>query len=381
MVEKTFAIVMLCMLQDHYVLGACVAAYVHRYLFSKIDKRIELVIMCDENIYQKHSDTLLKYFDKVIKIKLYKFDKRKDHQTMNKFVTKYGWIIYSTNKWQCLKFTEYEKILFIDIDVLPISQKFYEIFDYDTPGFHFMLPPDQLIKQNYEFENDCTNNTQMTNLLDKFSNYEQYASSLLNVMTLDGGIVLLKPDIEIYKQYVEFINKIYHNGIYSAHTTGPDETSLFYFFVKEQPKKTFYRICGEHIVIPWDFPKHFIKKATAYNFLSYVKPWLKSKFLMWPEELLWRVLYDNMAHYGDIESLFKKVIVKGFRQFLESESKKVYNLKYYNNLKNNAILNNPNINDDILFNEIIRIEQKFCKDIDFGMLELKDIVDLVSGSF
>ena len=35
-----------------------------------------------------------------------------------------------------MKLIDYDKILFIDIDILPVSIKFYDIFDYNTPAVH-----------------------------------------------------------------------------------------------------------------------------------------------------------------------------------------------------------------------------------------------------
>ena len=59
------------MLKDHYVIGACINAFINRALLKTNNiNNIKLVIMCDDHIYDKYKNTLKKYFDEVVKIEL-----------------------------------------------------------------------------------------------------------------------------------------------------------------------------------------------------------------------------------------------------------------------------------------------------------------------
>ena len=53
-----YAIFMMCILKEHYVIGSCIAAFNHRQYINKTNKNIDLVIMCDNLIYSKYKDSL-----------------------------------------------------------------------------------------------------------------------------------------------------------------------------------------------------------------------------------------------------------------------------------------------------------------------------------
>src|SRR5271155_3751950 len=68
---KKYAVVMLCMLRSHYVLGACISAFAHKFILKRKNiTDVDLVIMCDDVIYENHGDLLRKYFDIVEKINI-----------------------------------------------------------------------------------------------------------------------------------------------------------------------------------------------------------------------------------------------------------------------------------------------------------------------
>ena len=121
---------MLSMLKDHYVLGACIAAFTHKQFINKLNLNVKLVIMCDDYIYNKYNNLLKNYFDRVIKIKLVYHHLKSDYQKIYHINNKYTWINLSLSKWECLQFEEYNKILFLDIDILPIKKKFYNLFNF-----------------------------------------------------------------------------------------------------------------------------------------------------------------------------------------------------------------------------------------------------------
>lgn len=360
------AIVMLCMLKDHYVLGACIAAYTHKYLLKKANIACDLVIMCDEFVFDKHHLLLKQYFDKVLKIDLMHFDISKKYATSESWNNKYSWIGYSINKWQCLKLIEYKKILFLDIDILPIKKEFYDVFSYNTPAFHYMT-----YYNRPKFYSDTTfvSNEVVTDILKDYTSFADYVFSK-NVHTLEGGILLLEPCIETYQKYIEFVNKEYTDGMYSGGNTSADETTLFYFYNKIMPEKRFYRISDNNVVIPWDFPKKYIDTATGYNFLSYIKPWLKPSFLSWPEETLWREIYNKMPTNQLLVEVFKDAILKGFRDYIGTSNKeRVFNTKIIRNYKK--------IDTIAIYDDIMKLEEVYKQKKSFGYLKLKDIASLV----
>jgi hypothetical protein len=354
---KEYAIVMLCMLKNHYVLGACIAAFTHKFILTQNNiENIDLVIMCDNVIYTRYKSLLSRYFDRVEKINLDKFSLSKKYRFTERWIAKYGWINYSTNKWQCLKLVDYKKILFIDIDILPVSDKFYKIFSQNTPSFsnHYIVNDRLKIDENIKNENikneniknendkDVKNNDKIYDPLNKINSYDEY-TKMKSIQTLNGGLVLLKPDIKVYDKYKDFIGKIFNHGLFSPMVSGPDESSLFYFYTKIHPEKMFYKISKKYQVTPWDDPEKYLCTALSYNFVSYVKPWLKPKFLTWPEENIWRDIYEKIPFNKALSDLLKESILTGFDMYLGDDT----------GFMNKYVKSHPEIIDYILAHDII----------------------------
>ena len=118
--DKTNAIFMLIFGKTHYIVGAVIAATVHRKFMKKNNIYMDIVCMVDNIIYE-YKDELLKYFDKVILIDLIEIKLHDESKIIDKYS---DWMKYSINKWQALKFDCYKKILFCDIDLLPIDKQF-----------------------------------------------------------------------------------------------------------------------------------------------------------------------------------------------------------------------------------------------------------------
>jgi len=354
-----YAITMLCMLKDHYVLGCCISSFAHRQLIRKsvyIDD-IDLIIMCDQYIYDKYASLLSRYFDHVKLIKLHHLERAADYRLSEIAAKKYSWFGYSINKWQCLKYDEYDKILFIDIDILPMKKEFYNIFANDTPCFQHINQINMYRKDIGESR--CVNNSKSIDILKKYNSFYDYIYKNMDYIyskkrgmggyTINGGIVLLKPDKKVYDRYKEFVYKTFGKGMYSFRTSGPDETTLFYFYQKIYGRKS-YRVCDEYLVVTWDSPE-LVKKALAFNYIQFIKPWLKPTFLSWPEEILWRNIYEIMPKKGGIKKLFKKVIVYGYNLYLESDNKEKY---FVPTAANIADINEPT------YNKIIKLEKKLA---------------------
>jgi len=360
--DRKHAIFMFCILKDHYVLGACITAFVHKSMMKKQGiKNIDLVMMCDDYIYKKYKDTLEQYFDRVINIKLRYFE------PANKYLypkSKYSsWIGYSVNKWECLKYTEYDKILFLDIDIMVSSPKFYNVFTFDTPALYIVPHPGHACENSKQFKSYQGEMTYDSYI----KNYEKYG-------TLNGGILLLEPNLNTYDEYVKMTNNLYKDGIYSTITSGPDETSLFYYFMSK--KIPVYDICVDYVVVPWD-DKQYVSVAKSYNFLSFVKPWTKPKFLSWEEEMIWRDVYDSMPHKGKVKDLFKDTIeesITQYKSYQDDKKRKYYNDYYIKKYRNEV-------------SEIIESERKFEKIMEldrkititrYGILKTDDITQVTN---
>lgn len=305
-----YAIVSLCMLKEHYVIASCIFAFVNKFLISQTTKNIKLVIMCDDLIYEHWGDILKIYFDQVIKIKLVDYGLRENYFFAKK---KYNWLQLSTNKWQCLCLEEYDKVLFVDVDILPVDISFYNIFDLNTPAFHQGYSPisDNLIPKKIDLMG-----VSFTSFL---------KTTVKSFGSIDGGLCLFTPSKTLYNEYLSLSNKIFKRGVYSIPNSGPDETSILYFFLR---KGYTYIIDHLNTVIPWEASPQTCENAASYNFLSFVKPWLKGRAYQWDEEKIWSDLFEYMHPCVKLQSLYDECMLKQHKIFLhmsQTEQEKYYN--------------------------------------------------------
>ena len=357
------AIVMMCILKRLYVIGGCMAAWTHKkmlleYYKKNTDISIDLVIMCDKEIYKAYKGLLKLYFDKVKKIKLrnYNFDITKHSDTWK---SKYSdWIGMSVNKWQCMKYTDYDKVLFLDIDILPITYDFYNLFKIKTPAFN-LINIQNKEKWN-EIEKECQDGM-ITRY--NFPSYNEMISTMK--WSANGGLVLLKPSKKKYKKYFNFIDNEIKNNMKSSLSSGPDETTLLYFFSKK-----FYRICSDNNVPPWDIPNptHYIKKAKSINYLGKIKPWAKPLFYMWEEEMIWKDIYNIMEHNNQLDKLYKMILEEGMINC--NKNKKVL-------CKNNMYLLERTANPKS-FEQISNIENKVIRKKGYGIIDIKDLKNIIA---
>lgn len=302
---------MLCFKTPHYVLAACISVVVHRKFISKLKQNIDLVVMCDAYIHENYGSLLSQFFDRVSVIEMQYYPPSKSYIYP---VEKYSkWIGYSLNKFQCLKYTEYNRVLFIDIDVLVSSEKFYDLFLMDTPA---------IVHNGHKECKKCKGEFPET--------YDEYLKQHVLFGTMNAGLFLMKPSLELYNQYSSWTQQLYSNGIYSMIHSGPDETSMYYFL-----KGKFENITSDYLVIHWDSTQ-LIPIAKSYNFASFIKPWNKPKFLCWNEELLWHTIYERIPVNIELKRLYEEVMldsVKVYLAFNQEKRKKYYNQDYLRQFK------------------------------------------------
>jgi hypothetical protein len=219
--EKKNAIGMIIFKNSLYLVGACLSAWTHRKFINKLNLDIKLIVMVDETIY-KYKDELDKYFDHVELIDLREMKLNSEYKVIYKYSE---WMKYSISKWEILKLDTYNKILFLDIDILPIKEEFYDVFKFNIPAIMIRglnQEPNTIVKTNLFFEN--------LNVSDINNNNDFWNISLQLKKSLDAGFILLKPNAKLYNEYFEFI-KICENkfGYISKYDSGIDETTLLLF--------------------------------------------------------------------------------------------------------------------------------------------------------
>ena len=316
--NNKYAICMLIFKNPLYIVGACLSAWVHRQFIIKNNLNIKLIVMVDSNIYQ-HKYELEKYFDFVELIEIIEMKLNPKYIIINKYS---DWMKFSVSKWVIFKFDDYDKILFLDTDILPINEKFYEIFNFDTPSIMIKgnnNKPNSIIKPEIFFDN-------ITNI--SYNEYSNIAVKLKH--SLDAGIILIKPDKKLFNEYLDFL-KICEgiSGYISKYDSGIDETTLLLFFVYYL-QIPIHLIPYEYVPIPWEKNPYNKENVRGINFLSMIKPWIKLPLIQWADENIWHIIAKKAL---DKHSMITKIYIK----YLIDE---LYNF-YYNWKKNISKPNSP----------------------------------------
>ena len=330
MVDKKNAISMIIFTNPIYLVGACLSAYTHKQFINKLNLPIELVVMVDETIY-KYKEELEKYFDHIELIELKEMKLHSEYKVIYKYSE---WMKYSISKWEILKIDKYDKILFIDIDILPIDDNFYNIFDFDTPA---------IMVRGINFEPNILATSDL--FIDKnnlvFDDNEYWNISLKLNKSLDAGFILLKPDKKLYHEYWKFI-KICESdsGYISKYDSGIDETTLLLFllFYKKIP---IHLIPYDYAPIPWDKFPYNKNKVKGINFISMIKPWIKLPMIQWSDENIWhQIAKKSLDKHGKITKIYLKYLIDELYKFHYtwkkniSKSNSPYNMEC---IKNNKI--------------------------------------------
>lgn len=345
---QTNAIFMLIFGKTHYIVGAVIAASVHKKFMKKNNIYMDIICMVDNTIYE-YKDELLKYFDKVILIDLIEIKLYNETKIIDKYI---DWIRYSINKWQALRFDEYDKILFCDIDLLPIDKDFYNIFDIDTFGLYVNSKCDNF--NEYIDKKDFLDNTII-------EDNEYYHIALKLKMNINATIVLLKPDIKLYQEYLEFIKLCEKNNGYKStiQFSGPDESTLLLFLLFYKNIKCKYISC-DYAVIPWDFKDIHKYKFKSINYASMIKPWLKIPMICWSDEIIWhKLVLKTIDKDSKIYDIYLSNIISNLYIFVQKYKDTINNRKSPYNME---ILKNKYIyNDAIQIIKYLELNQNISK--------------------
>lgn len=292
-----------------YMVGGCISATVHKNFIKKLNLKEELDVnvMVDEENY-KYKDDLLNYFDNVYMINLAKA-KMVEPDNIDPNEKRYLlWIEYTVNKWQVLNYYQYNKILFIDIDFIPINDKFYGIFTYNTPAVlldkkgktegglvdYMFFDKNKLLKDNDKLEWDTA--------IDKLTG------------SINASLILLKPAKGLYDEYLSFLRLCEGSkGIDNMHV---DERTLVLFL-------QFYKNMNLYNIPYWFSAyflyEHYKKNYYAINYPIKIKPWIKPKFLQRKEETIWPIIATiALSKNKKIYNMYKSFILEHMLYFFNN---------------------------------------------------------------
>lgn len=285
---KPCAFVTLLMKNPHYVFGGLAMGYSLRLTKTKH----QITCMLTEDLYEEYHEVLETVFDKVFYIPYIT-------QTIDKLGSKkqeeiYGaWKNVSFTKWQCLALTEYEKICFLDADLL-IVKNIDHLLDLKTPAACFK-----------NCWSDFGRFGSTTNYYEGIKYGDEIKESCIRQGLADGYVlvahcVVLTPSAEAYTGFVAYMN-----GGYKPFTkciSMVDETSITDYML--QIGQTWTQLDYTYNTIPWHINKTNVEydpefKTVTFNppkilhYFNKEKPWIMPRG-KWDDIEIWWQYYDDM---------------------------------------------------------------------------------------
>jgi len=309
MTQERYAIATLLMGGNSYVPGAIALA---KSLHLHINKKdIDFICMVTKDVTDRVE--IARLYTRVIEVEKITVQ---NLPSMGSSASKiYSWINDSPTKWNILSFTEYKKILFLDCDIVILSN-ISRLFNLSCPAAVFDHQSAREYAQDPLWTGNKEKGSGFINWYKLELGYESFESPFVNNYTykfptgvkipqriasklaersncqfaLHGGVVLIEPNIEefhLYKQYlqsiVDSLCKKVKNGKRISYVktdkliSGIDEITIQLFYCAMNKLWTNinieYNIPAYHL---FDIIRDDIK---ILHYVGVLKPWKTSKFL------------------------------------------------------------------------------------------------------
>lgn len=290
-----------------YIIGAIISAYLHKQFIKKYNLKIDITIMLHRNLIE-YIDDLSVYYDKIIIIDL---DETKiSPKSLLSLKLRHASVMkYLTNKAQMFNLTEYDKVLFIDIDFLPIKKEFYNIFDLDTPAFYSVEVPCDNFNQIY-------NNNSFIDIKanQKYIDNKEYNKIIKNMKgSINATLMLVKPSVNDYKNFLLFTKSVESvDGIES--NFGIDEILILGFVI-------FIKKTNVHCIPSYfsDKEQNLNNHSLGLNFDSGIKPWLKLPMFQWAKENIWHIVAKKaLKQTNKFTNLYTAFLIDNLINFYEN---------------------------------------------------------------
>ncbi len=271
-----------------YLTGALCSAYIYKQTMTKKQREtIDVVCLVEERLYTQYKDVLLKVYDNVYSITmdaLVLSDEYKHRLSKKGKYTPHLASLY-TNKWKCFNLVEYEKVLFMDMDIIPKQSEFYNVFELPTPAAMINSYPIEFKK--YPIKMDSSDWFVKPVISKNISTL--VAKNIKH--SINGGIFLFTPSKDLHNSYFRFLKNLQKPLGYSSLTESfPDETSLILYFAGFL-KKIINIIPNIYSQPYWSFKKG---ETFSLNYLTPIKPWNIPKQLLYKSDHLWHEVAEKI---------------------------------------------------------------------------------------
>ena len=308
--NKRFAIFTLIFGGDAYLPGVIALGISIRHLSIEKASLIDLCCMVCSDVSESARVFLRKFYDKVIDVAYIEIDPSKIAHRDEKTRRAYS---KTFTKMRCFEFTSYDKILFLDADMLVLNDEVFSLFNLNTPAAIFLGgTKDKYFKnanllQTFQ-ETYCENlhgkliksksNIDLNTIFDKRSSYN---------IPIETSVFVITPSEDITIKRNILLKKLSDSRYRIS-----GDTELFYIMFYGQTYAIEPRFFGRWIN-PDVHPEVAI--LDLYGYLG--KPWdidKLSTMITNPDSVYWWKYYMkiyekklNTYHFEMFDNLYKKI--------------------------------------------------------------------------
>ena len=286
-----FAYVFLVMKGDSYIPGVICAAESIRISQSKLD----IICMVTPDVSAGGREMLLTAVTRVVEVPYLSFNSH-PMKTRRQMELYESWMADSYTKWNSLRLVEYEKIVFVDADILVLCNLDH-LFELNAPAGTFSTPWAQ------EFEKQSVFN--LNGYPSEHGATVPHTAIMKSLAhggyTFIASVVMIAPNEDDFKSYCASVEQLQPFGFNNFST--PDEQSLAWFYANRGVDWT-------HIHQKYNFIVHKIKWILSQNgklaipqvlhYFSSKKPWLRNHDeaivdSVWNTDKLWWYYFQHWA--------------------------------------------------------------------------------------
>jgi alpha-N-acetylglucosamine transferase len=283
--SKPNAFVSLIMFNHSYIYGMMTLAHSLRLIGTKH----KIVCMATHDIYDLYKNVLERFYDEVIPIKYIKY--ANCMLKSGKQETIYGtWKDFACTKWTCLALSQYNKICFLDADLI-IIKNIDHLFEIQSPAGCFV---------NYWAEFKCRINNPYKNI--KFGEIipnNAVKQGLSRGFVINGHCVILNPSKELFAQFSKFMTETFDFNTNCISMV--DEQAIVQFM--NYIGKPWTQLNHAYNTIPWkitqtnieihDGKKRF-RPPYILHYFNKGKPWSEKKGGDWQDTKIWWGFWNSI---------------------------------------------------------------------------------------
>jgi lipopolysaccharide biosynthesis glycosyltransferase len=231
-------------------------------------------------------------------------------------------------KWNCLKLTQYNKIFFLDIDMVVVGD-IDSVFEIDTPATRLILNENIYKKEEHRLEiykrfinPDIVNNGEVPKL---------YTEELLfrKGGGIDGGCMLLTPNINDFKDYIDYLKTFDPESKHYELNAIPtdDELTLLHFYYKKKVLWNYLDMRWSYIQAVYDDlsdNKKIIDKKDIkiLNFIGSYKPWDYNLLTLFPDTEEWYKYWNIVkSDYKHLSTQLNQMVCTSVPDYKHKEKK------------------------------------------------------------